>query len=71
MSEWVSMDSAPRDGTRILAWIPTYGVVHMIYFDTASNLFRIAFDEHLLRDEVPTNWMPLPEPPTETATEEE
>ena len=61
MTEWQPIETAPKDGTEMLA------------FWNRSNVYGIAsFDDGRWADETgevsaPTHWMPLPEPPAEGA----
>jgi hypothetical protein len=67
-SGWASIDSAPRDGTRLILWA-TYSPVGkpfavMGFFDD-SGLGWVA--ESLVSQELvqllPSHWLPLPTPP--------
>jgi hypothetical protein len=51
---WLPIETAPRDGTEILAWDGE--VTDVIWWD------GLAWDDGR-RTVHPTNWMPLPEPP--------
>lgn len=57
--EWRPIETAPKDGTRILVHVPGFGQ------EISAWSLRMATGEHewfgLARD--PTHWMPLPEPP--------
>lgn len=60
MSEWQSIETAPKDGTHILAWCDIgCKIVHWIDGDGWSDgeVFLAAFDC------IPTHWMLLPAPP--------
>jgi len=62
MAEWQPIESAPRDGTRVLAfpirWDRTSAAV--MYFKKPFGFVSAPGDwaAH------PTHWQPLPEPPT-------
>lgn len=76
MSEWRTIDSAPRDGRRIVLYIPSvspYIPAKVVtgrfdcrdirpYFTNDSE--RLVGARHT-RKHQPTHWMPLPEPPTD------
>lgn len=57
MSEWKTIETAPRDGKTILVWGPE---AKSVFTDWWSNgkWFDASFDGREL-----THWMPLPEPP--------
>lgn len=71
---WQPIETAPKDGTKILGYDPDIGVSTMSYFDDGSLVFYskswiiALFD---VCDECypkpiginPTHWMPLPPPP--------
>ncbi len=64
MSEWQPIETAPRDGTRVLVYEPG----HPSYEDDAG-FIDLAY--HLYGEvwasvnggSEPTHWMPLPDPP--------
>jgi hypothetical protein len=72
--EWKTIESAPRDGTDILAW-------------DGETLTVVCWDESLKATDAPscwalynrfatdavepTHWMPLPDPPGSTSTQED
>lgn len=58
---WQPIETAPKDGTRILAFVPRYGAT-TAHFD-ARNTHRFICHSVLNREAQPTHWMPLPEPP--------
>ena len=62
MTDWQPIETAPRDGTVVLAYDPNwYRYPHpMEYRDGAWSLWF--HDVGAMR---PTHWMPLPEPPGE------
>lgn len=60
MTQWQPIETAPRDGTPILAYVPEYVVESVCvveYSDRWSTWYCVgdACD--------PTHWMPLPEAP--------
>ena len=63
MSDWMPIETAPRDGTAFLAFVPNYGCVVM---QRDRNLWAVALID-AEGDPVnyfdPTHWMPLPNPP--------
>lgn len=76
MAEWMPIESAPKDGTFVIVWPPTWkGVVSCASWDDDKYAkkprpyWRRA-DEYgcvgFSREKPPTHWMPLPEPPKET-----
>lgn len=60
MSEWRTIDSAPKDGTSILCTAKGWGCA--VLFWNASNE---AWDDGDFKshEDWPTHWMPLPAPP--------
>lgn len=69
MAEWLPIENAPRDGTRILAWSPDWMHVVIAWWRENPRVRRSWFtitdeyDDYDLEDEQPTHWQPLPEPP--------
>lgn len=59
MSEWRAIDSAPRDGTRILAVQPSGYITCMQFCSEGYWRSRVDQTHHW----TPTHWMPLPSPP--------
>lgn len=66
MSQWQPVESAPKDGTLILAFLPESALMKIVfarwddefacwYDDKGESAFPI--------DVEVTHWMPLPEPP--------
>ena len=79
MSEWQPIETAPKDGTRVLLF-PQYCVAHWEFGDENwmiapldmsempveerfKGTFYCIYPEVIYEDGVPTHWMPLPEPP--------
>ena len=71
---WQPIETAPRDGTRFLAYEPTYGVgscfwqmiVTGSYADEVETVRGWRLNGMMFRErdiDQPTHWMPLPEPP--------
>ena len=75
MTEWQPIETAPRDGTRILAFLP--GTNPEDDFHAPEDVMIVSWDEHcehgfgwLIDQEEnlaawcnPTHWMPLPSAP--------
>lgn len=66
MSDWQPIETAPKDGTRVLVHVPPYGPF------TAHNRFHSFLEARdrwhvagLLNDAQPTHWQPLPAPPAD------
>lgn len=61
--EWQPIETAPHDGTSVLAWIPHphSGWVEIVWWD--GRFFDAA--RYLDTYEQPSHWMPLPDPPKE------
>lgn len=57
MSEWQPIETAPKDGTRILAWVPPYGPSTAHYNDGQWRCHSV-----LNKDAVPTLWQPIMPP---------
>lgn len=75
MSAWQPIETAPKDGTQILAWFGVLiGVRQVAWEETRCGLTIWAVDDgkfgpYALRgysDPFPTKWRPLPKPPKET-----
>ena len=71
---WKPIDTAPKDGTRILAWthadqieiIDWYELRHPKFTEVDGGLFRREMDKTYDGwncEGQPIMWMPLPEPP--------
>ena len=67
MMEWQPIETAPRDGTEFLAfWSNAYGKFKFIQpMMWLNNRFVVTWDHD--DDVKPTHWMPLPQPPEDTA----
>ena len=81
MSEWLKINTAPKDGRVVDLWHPEEGRIpncawvtaHIPFGGEGTGWFR-KHDEFGLSDvwlddeyEYPTHWMPLPEPPPQAA----
>ena len=66
MAEWMPIESAPRDGQKILGWNKWDGVLVFERYRYGSNDrfegWRAVYDCEDFAGP-PTHWMPLPEPP--------
>lgn len=73
-SEWQPIDSAPKDGTRILvfegAGSPVCGKVYVGFWYEGDEQASLPYSDKCWSDTAdpsyersPTHWMPLPEPP--------
>lgn len=64
--KWQPIETAPKDGTRVLLFVPPYGASTGHYRaqhnwgETASNWYAHSV---LNKEAEPTHWMPLPPPP--------
>ncbi len=76
MSEWLPIDSAPKDGSRILIGRVRSAGVHSAHWEVdpswawegvgpcwAVYLSDDDYYSHYIPADWPTHWMPLPEPP--------
>lgn len=76
MNEWQPIETAPRDGSRVLVWSKHYiwNGVYTAYWGRNGELnpfswigghCRVSHIDH------PTHWMPLPEPPSLEPSQEQ
>ena len=76
---WQPIDTAPRDGTRILCFVPEWGEGYQIEVGRFDERIEIVNGEERYRSArwwigggigieppQPTHWMPLPPPPEPT-----
>lgn len=70
---WRPIETAPRDGTKVLLYCPTRGVVGGRWSDNRyaktprpywSNDLERLYGVQATRFDQPTHWLPLPDPPT-------
>jgi hypothetical protein len=61
MTEWQPIETAPKDGTRVLG--ADHQAVEIIYW-ADGYWYNQSVEISLWRVFPPTHWMPLPEPPT-------
>ncbi|NRA59196.1 MAG: DUF551 domain-containing protein [Phycisphaerales bacterium] len=63
MSEWQPIETAPRDGTMLVLWLPHEGGIGWGSSGTPDDPWWGApfgcYDEYMN----PSHWMPLPDPP--------
>ena len=81
MSQWKPIETAPKDGTRILAYEPTYGVGLAFwqtirtgtgYADEWETITGWRLNGMMFREgdlDQPTHWQPLPAAPTPESTD--
>ena len=69
--KWEPIDTAPKDGTVILVYREDAGIFTAHHVSPASIVGGCDYSESWfttdgedLTDDMPTHWMPLPEPPT-------
>jgi hypothetical protein len=67
MSEWQLIETAPQDGTNILAWEKDWQCPAVMRRDVYDDTAYWQFCEDLISDEAgegfPTHWVPIPELP--------
>ena len=72
MSDWKPIESAPKDGGSILLYCPLMGVCVGYYIDNKMSKRPRPYWSHVaeqihgiraIRDDQPTHWKLLPEPP--------
>ena len=72
MDGWRPIETAPKDGTRIMLYRPTgwkHAKIVFGYWNTNGRVHYFQHDMEFLegknvaRREKPTHWMPLPQPP--------
>jgi hypothetical protein len=60
---WQPIETAPKDGTPILAW-PCEGMPYVVRWEHRVSGYKwIEAGGEGYEQYEPTNWMPLPEPP--------
>jgi hypothetical protein len=68
--EWESIDTAPKDGSAVLAWHPDWNVPTFVRWvlnhRTKTEFWNdlIEWDCYSLEHDPPTHWLRLPEPPS-------
>lgn len=65
--EWQDINTAPKDGTRILI-SSGRGISAVEWLDNEIEYWHVDDNKHgpfALRGSAPTHWMPLPKPPVE------
>jgi hypothetical protein len=66
MTEWQSMDSAPRTGEEFIIWMSSEifeDQVTVIYWEELYNGFAWQNGNKIKRPYLLKGWMPLPKPP--------
>ena len=69
MTEWQPIETAPKDNSAILVYVPmeTIKLMATAFWDTVANEWRVAWtgiSNKPVKVGNPTHWMPLPERPT-------
>jgi hypothetical protein len=67
MSEWLPIDTAPKDGTAVLIHLSDTGNIIAVYWTGGKFCWKSVEHETLWCPSIATHWMPLPEPPSEGA----
>lgn len=62
MMDWQPIETAPKDGTRVLGCDGS--CVEVIFFIKGRGWFNQSAEISLWNVFPPTHWMPLPQPPT-------
>jgi hypothetical protein len=67
MSEWLGIETAPKDGTRIIVGYGRQGnfPVKIVFWNTVHKFWSHYGDVVQGLEQNATHWMPLPEPPEE------
>ena len=62
MADWQPIETAPRDGTRVLTYDSVRGFRDLMKWNMKTGDWRDDAGEFFLQ---PTHWQPLPAPPSE------
>lgn len=72
-TEWQPIETAPKDGTKIVGYIPDWGVVAPVWYDADlfnkkprplwGNYAEFLYGKKWVRNNQPTHWMPMLEEP--------
>lgn len=65
MSEWRTIETAPKTTRSILVWCPERKNQYMVSWDSRYEGEWKTFGGYTSLTEQPTHWRPLPEPPNE------
>lgn len=68
MTDWMDIETAPRDGTPFLGAIPwndtgEWEILRMSWVDHAGRFGDATYAPFIDDQEQPTHWQPLPAPP--------
>ncbi len=79
MTAWQPIETAPKDGTKVIVFIPGSGAVCPAWWEVDKYAVRprpywTHWGEHVfgvrqVRNKPPTHWMPIPPAPAKTAVE--
>ena len=67
MSNWKSIETAPKDGTWILGWLGHRNTGEAKTLRWTDGAYYQGFIDKNGATSRPTHWMPLPEPPDDAA----
>jgi len=62
--KWKSIDTAPKDGTRILLWLEPHKMAEILRWN-ALGQFWVTDADRPVNVATPTHWMALPQPPAD------
>lgn len=60
--QWQPIDSAPKDGTEVLVWLPQRMLIRQVRYTQLTWTYATVPGLHDLMD-TPSHWMPLPTAP--------
>lgn len=66
MSEWLPIETAPKDGTQVLLYHRRYGTIRGAWRNTGDEYGECWAGTYMmpgLTEIQPTHWQPLPQPP--------
>ena len=70
MIEWRLIETAAKDGSRMIVYCPVWGIVTEAHFCNEHKAWFFDNPETIEGLIQPTHWMPLPEPPPKATASE-